>query len=118
MPRVGADGQIGGCVEAGVAGAVDEASLEGDLRVALDAEEVRAAQVLVAVLLARPETGRVDLAAERRVERLGEVEVQLTVDGSLNRPLTQVTIMCRARNWASVWPGSKIQVGMAGTLLR
>jgi hypothetical protein len=30
----------------------------------------------------------------------------------LNRPRTQVTIMCRARNSASVCPGSKIQVAI------
>jgi hypothetical protein len=53
LVRVRADDQIGGRLEAAVAGAVDEASLEGDLRVALDFEEVSAAQVLVAVLLAR-----------------------------------------------------------------
>jgi hypothetical protein len=28
----------------------------------------------------------------------------------LKSPRTQVTIMCRARNSASVWPGSKIHV--------
>ena len=32
----------------------------------------------------------------------------------LNRPCTQVTIMCRARNSASVCPGSKIQVDITG----
>ena len=31
---------------------------------------------------------------------------------SLNRPRTQVTIMCRARNSASVCPGSNIQVAI------
>src|SRR2546425_12154076 len=31
---------------------------------------------------------------------------------SLNRPRTQLTIMCRARNSASVCPGSKIQVAI------
>src|SRR3954452_20923915 len=35
---------------------------------------------------------------------------------SLKRPRTQVTIMWRARNSASVWPGSKIQVDISDPL--
>src|SRR5437899_583912 len=37
---------------------------------------------------------------------------------SLNKPRTHVTIMCRARNSASVWPGSKIQVSGVAARLR
>ena len=67
-------------VEGSGAGALREAPGERDLRVVLDIEEVGAAQVLVAVRLAGPDPGGVDLAFEGRVQALVPVELEPSVD--------------------------------------
>lgn len=53
---------------------------KGDPRVVRDVEEVGAAQVLVALRLAGPEPGGVDLALEARVEAAVRVELERAVD--------------------------------------
>ena len=50
------------------AAALGKAAREGDLRVVLDVEEVRAPQMRIPSGLARPHPGRVDDAFKRRVE--------------------------------------------------
>jgi hypothetical protein len=101
MPHEHADGP-----PAPRSGAVGEPAREGDLRVVLDIEEIRAAQVLIARRLSRPDPGGIDLALEGRVKAPVPAELELAVDvleqAALNRPRTHVTIMWRARNSASV----------------
>jgi hypothetical protein len=94
-----------------------EASLERDLRVALDVEEVRAAQVVVAVLLARPDAGGVDLAAEAGGERLVQVELQLTVD-VLEQPADPGDHHVPGPELGLAVARLEIQADMARTLLR
>jgi hypothetical protein len=80
--------------------------------VALDVEEVRAAQMGVPVGLARPDPARVDLPLERRPQAVIEVELHLPVD-VLEGPAHPRDHHVPGANSASVWPGSKIQVAIA-----
>src|SRR3984893_5527344 len=63
-----ADGQIGQRLVVDVAGPLRQAPGERDLWVVLDVEEGRAAQMGIAVGLAGPQPGGVDLTGEGRVE--------------------------------------------------
>ena len=112
--RDAADRELDLALEGCAASALGEAPGEGDLGVILDVEEVAAAEVLVALLLAGPDPGGVDLpskVASRQRSQSNSSRPWM----SLNSPRTQLTIMCRARNSASVWPGSKIQVAISDT---
>ena len=75
-----ADRQLDLARERGRAGALGEAALERDRGVVVDVEEVRAAQVRVALRLAGPDPGGVDLAFEGRVQALVPVELEPSVD--------------------------------------
>jgi hypothetical protein len=74
--RDAADRQFGQPLEGGAAGALAEAAAERDPRMVLDVEKVGAAQVLVALRLAGPDPGGVDLALEGRVEATVPVELE------------------------------------------
>src|SRR5947199_8277931 len=75
-----ADRQVDLALERGRAGAVGEAALERDLRVVFVVEEVRARRVCVAVWLAGPDAGCVDLSFERRSNAVVPVELDPAMD--------------------------------------
>src|SRR4051812_15269697 len=75
-----ADRQFHVALEGRAGGALGEAPAEADPRVMFDVEEVGAAQVLVALRLAAPEPGGVDLAREARIQTVGLVELECAVD--------------------------------------
>lgn len=80
LARDAPQGQVGHRPVVVVTGALDEATAKGDRRVVLDIEEVRGAQMRVAVGLTGPDAGRVDLAPEGRAQRILAVELDLAVD--------------------------------------
>ena len=70
--------------------------------------------VIIALFVAGPDTGRIDLALDRAARQSCQSISSRPWMSVVNRPRTQVTIMWRARNSASAWPGAKIQVSNDG----
>jgi hypothetical protein len=79
-PGHAANREVDRAGERGAAGALGEPAGECDLRVVLHVEEVCAAQMLVALRLAGPDSRRVYLSLEGRVETVIPVELETTVD--------------------------------------
>ena len=85
---------------------VDAGGDEGDLRVLLHAEEVVAAQVLVALGVAGVDAGGLDGQLGGGLGRVGRRRRTAVPSNSLNAPRTLVTIAWRATKPMRVWAAS------------